>query len=147
MGGSKEETDSLYFVFNSIRCWPESKSLSLDRGIELMKTVISRARKLRKESTPAERFLWLHLRCKRFYGLKFRRQHPIGHYIVDFACIEKMIIVELDGSQHASQVQKDMRRTKYLKYRGYTVLRFWNFQVLEEINSVLEVIGMACSLP
>lgn len=108
--------------------------------------MISKARHLRRESTTAEMVLWLHLRGRRFFGLKFRRQHPIGPYIVDFLSIEKMLVVELDGSQHASQVKKDKRRTRYLEDKGYTVLRFWNFQVLEDINTVLEVIRRVCSI-
>jgi len=75
--------------------------LDKESGIGASVKTISRARRLRKDSTPAERILWFHLRGRRFFGLKFRRQHPIVPYIVDFVCIEKMIILELDGSQHA----------------------------------------------
>ena len=107
-------------------------------------TIVSRARRLRRESTTAERALWAHLRAKRLCGVKFRRQHPEGPYIVDFACCDRMVVIELDGSQHASQWKKDERRDRYLAERGYTVLRFWNFQVFEEVKTVLEVIRRAC---
>jgi adenine-specific DNA-methyltransferase len=73
-------------------------------------------------------------------GCKFRRQHPIGPFIVDFVCIEKRIVIELDGSQHAGNSESDSRKTEYLKGKGYRVLRFWDNAVLKEGESVLNFI-------
>jgi len=98
------------------------------------------ARKLRRDQTDAEKKIWYFLRDRRLGGHKFKRQYPIGHYIVDFCCFEKYIIVELDGGQHALQVNKDIQRTKYLKNKGYRVLRFWDNEALKETEAVLEVI-------
>jgi very-short-patch-repair endonuclease len=98
------------------------------------------ARRLRKESTDAERWLWQRLRNRELLGWKFRRQHPIGSYIVDFVCIEKRIIVELDGSQHAENQEADRVRSEYLEEKGYLVLRFWNNDVLIEGEGVLNTI-------
>ncbi|MGV8074636.1 MAG: endonuclease domain-containing protein [Syntrophobacteraceae bacterium] len=99
-----------------------------------------KARSLRKNQTDAERRLWYHLRDRRLAGYKFRRQHPIGPFIVDFVCRESWLIVELDGGQHASQVEEDRNRTAYLAAQGFRVVRFWNNQVLSDIQSVLTVI-------
>jgi len=90
--------------------------------------------------TNAERLLWQHLRNRELGGYKFRRQRPIGPYIVDFVCLEKKLVVEVDGGQHAGQVELDTKRSGYLKEKGYQVLRFWNNEVLKEIESVLTVI-------
>lgn len=105
------------------------------------------AKNLRKRSTDAERLMWKHLRVKQMGGLKFRRQHPIGNYIVDFACLEKRVVVELDGGQHGERVNKDRARDEWLKARGYKVLRFWNNEVLKNVEGVLEVIMEAASKP
>jgi len=99
-----------------------------------------RAKKLRKNMTDAERLLWRHLRNRELGGYKFRRQRPIGPYIVDFVCIEKKLVVEVDGGQHAGQVELDTKRSGYLKEKGYRVLRFWNNEVLKETESALTVI-------
>lgn len=98
------------------------------------------ARKLRKESTDAEKWLWQRLRNREVMGFKFRRQHPIGPFIADFVCIEKRIIVELDGSQHIENVRADDERSEYLHKKGYQVLRFWNNDVLLTGEAVLDVI-------
>lgn len=100
----------------------------------------SLAKALRKESTDAERWLWQRLRNRELLGWKFRRQHPIGCYIVDFVCIEKKIIIELDGSQHAENQTADSARSEYLKEKGYQVLRFWNNDVLVRGEAVLNAI-------
>jgi very-short-patch-repair endonuclease len=105
---------------------------------------VSLAKKLRKNSTDAERLLWKHLRAQQVEGLKFRRQHPIGNYIVDFVCVPKKIVIELDGGQHAEEVSKDSERDKWLKTEGYKVLRFWNNEVLKNLEGVLEEIRQAC---
>ena len=103
----------------------------------------SRARALRKNPTDAENKLWLHLRLRQIEGYKFRRQQPIGIYIVDFACMEEKLIVELDGGQHSERINCDSRLTAWLRSQGYRVLRFWNNEVLENIEVVLDVIFRA----
>ena len=95
-----------------------------------------KARELRKNLTEAERTLWKYLRLRQFDGNKFRRQEPIGKYIVDFVCFEKKLIVEVDGGQHNEQVIYDSERNEWLKKQGFRILRFWNNQVLKEIDGV-----------
>ena len=102
-----------------------------------------KARQLGAGQTDAERRLWLQLRDRRFLGLKFRRQVPVGCYIVDFACIEKALAIELDGGQHGLTVDEDRRRTHWLEQQGWRVLRFWNNDVLQNIDGVLENIAIA----
>ncbi len=97
-------------------------------------------RQLRKLLTDAERLMWRLLRNRTIDGCKFRRQHPVGPYIVDFICIEKGLVIELDGGQHALAVEKDEKRTRFLNEQGYRVLRFWNNEVLNETEAVLTVI-------
>lgn len=104
---------------------------------------IANARQLRKNLTDAEKKLWRHLRLKSIGGNKFRRQHPIGTYIVDFVCLEKRLIVELDGGQHGEQIAYDNERTQWLESCGYRVLRFWNNEVFEDVEVVVEVIVKA----
>ena len=99
-----------------------------------------RAKVLRKNSTDAEKKLWQHLRRYQINGCKFRRQQPIGPYIVDFACVERKLIIEVDGGQHAQQVEDDNIRTEELQSQGFQVLRFWNNQILREIGSVKALI-------
>jgi very-short-patch-repair endonuclease len=99
-----------------------------------------RARELRKNLTEAERALWRHLRFRQFGGHKFRRQQIIGKFIVDFVCLEKRLIVEVDGGHHSKQVAYDLERDTWLKNQGFSILRFWDNQVLKEIESVKEVI-------
>ena len=103
------------------------------------------ARALRREPTEVELRFWRLLRDRRFGGVKFRRQVPIGPYIADFACQSRRLIVELDGSQHAGNA-RDQRRDRYLASEGWTVLRFWNAQVMENPNSVLWRIGQAIGI-
>ncbi len=98
------------------------------------------ARNLRRNLTDAERALWRHLRQRQVAGLKFRRQHPIGRYILDFVCLEARVVIELDGGQHADRHGADQERTAWLEARGYRVLRFWNTEVLENPEGVMEVI-------
>jgi very-short-patch-repair endonuclease len=99
-----------------------------------------RARELRKNMTEAERALWRHLRLRQFDGYKFRRQQPIGRYIVDFVCFEKKLIIEVDGGQHAEQLAYDIDRRAWLEKEGFRILRFWDNQVLKEVESVKEAI-------
>jgi very-short-patch-repair endonuclease len=106
----------------------------------------SRAGQLRKRPTEAERVLWRSLRARQVEGLKFRRQQPIGGYIVDFACLEKALVIEVDGGQHAedTQAEKDRTRDRWLESEGFTVLRFWDHEVLANTLGVLEEIGRTC---
>ena len=94
---------------------------------------------LRRESTPAERKLWSRIRGDQL-GVNFRRQHAIGNYITDFCSPKAKLIIELDGSQHLDQKEYDEARTKYLELRGYQVLRFWNHEVMNHIDEVLNVV-------
>ena len=98
------------------------------------------ARTLRHNLTDVERMLWRSLREKQLDGHRFRRQHPIGKYIADFACIEQMLVIELDGGQHQEQLAYDEQRTDFLRSQGWQVLRFWNNDVLNNIDGVLTTI-------
>ena len=93
---------------------------------------------LRKNQTDAEALLWRHLRNRQLGGYKFRRQHSFPPYIVDFVSIEIRLVIELDGGQHASATEADERRTKFLEHKGFSVVRFWNNEVLVNIEAVLE---------
>lgn len=102
--------------------------------------MIQRARELRKNFTKTEDFLWQFLRNRRLNGYKFRRQHVIDTYIIDFVCEHKKLVIELDGGQHIENEKYDIKRTVFLKNKGYKVLRFWNDVVFTETESVLEEI-------
>lgn len=95
--------------------------------------------------TDAEQKLWYHLRAHRFMGRKFKRQKPMGRYVVDFVCLEEKLIVELDGGQHAENVEYDKARDAWLRNEGYTVLRFWNNELMSEMECVLEKIRLVIS--
>jgi very-short-patch-repair endonuclease len=99
-----------------------------------------RARELRRDQTKAERRLWRAIRDRQIEGMKFRRQMPVGPYIVDFACPTGRLIVELDGGQHAEQRARDEARSRFLASQGYRVLRFWNNEVIENLEGVLAAI-------
>ena len=101
---------------------------------------IQKAGALRKSLTNAERLLWRHLRNRQLEGFKIRRQHPIGPYIVDFICLDKKLIIELDGGQHADRIDYDGRRTQYFETMGYRVIKFWNNEILRQTDSVLTAI-------
>jgi very-short-patch-repair endonuclease len=103
-----------------------------------------RARELRSNMTDAERFLWQHIRYQQLDGLRFRRQMPLGTYIVDFICLEKRLIIELDGSQHLQQRDYDENRDEWLVEQGFRVLRFWNNEVFTNTEGVLMEILAAC---
>ena len=107
---------------------------------------MARAKELRKNSTDAERALWRQLRAHRLAGHKFRRQQPVGRYIVDFVCFEKQLIIELDGGQHTEQVAYDVERSTWLQSQGFRVLRFWNHEVLQNTEAVVEVVLRGCEL-
>ncbi|MFH0799719.1 MAG: endonuclease domain-containing protein [Pseudomonadota bacterium] len=109
-----------------------------------MKTLVSNAKDLRNNATDTEKFLWRHLKLRQLAGFKFRRQVPIGKYIVDFACLEKRVVIECDGGQHADQTLKDTDRDEWLTEEGYKVLRFWNTDVLQNTAGVLKIILDEC---
>ena len=98
---------------------------------------VEQARKLRRDTTDAEKLLWTHIRNWNLAGLKFRRQHPIGRYVTDFCCEEEKLVVELDGGQHADGTDHDERRTKYIEKYDYRVVRYWNSEVVNNIDAVL----------
>ena len=98
---------------------------------------IGTARKLRRSMTDAEHALWRVLRSRQLEGFKFRRQHSIGRYVVDFVCLEYRLVVELDGGQHVEQVEADAGRTAQLEQSGFRVIRFWNNEVLTEMDGVV----------
>lgn len=101
------------------------------------------ARGLRQNQTDAEKVFWNHVKAKRLEGYKFRRQHPIGQYITDFACLECMLIVEIDGGQHTEE--KDRQRTQTLQQKGFHVLRFWNNEIFDNIEGVLHALSLTLS--
>ena len=104
------------------------------------------AKSMRHTATDAEHFMWQLLRAKRFMNLKFRRQHVIKPYIVDFYCHEIVLVIELDGSQHGTDETKeyDAERTKFLEALGLTVVRYWNHDVLRRMDVVLEDLWQRC---
>jgi len=100
--------------------------------------IIERCKNFRKKSTPQEIIFWSRVRAKRFKGLKFKRQYSLGKYIVDFICLEKKLIIELDGWQHKEENQEryDKERTKFLEKLGFRILRFWNNEINDNLNGV-----------
>ncbi|CWN58579.1 endonuclease domain-containing protein [Neisseria meningitidis] len=111
---------------------PHEKLLTTDNPI-----LRQRAKAMRQEMSGAEAKLWQHLRAGRLNGYKFRRHQPMGNYIVDFMCVTPKLIVEADGGQHTEQAAYDHARTAYLNSLGFTVLRFWNHEILQQTNDVL----------
>ena len=99
------------------------------------------ARNLRANATEAEQKLWSKLRAKQLDGFQFRRQYSIGPFFVDFICLEADLIIEVDGSQHAEQEQRDESRSAFLRAYGGRVLRFWNFDVMSDVDSVVQRIA------
>ena len=107
------------------------------------KPKITFARHLRQDRTPGEKVLWRKIRERRFHGLKFRRQVPIGPYIVDFLCVEKNLIIEIDGDSHYGQgaQERDAKREAYLQVQGFDILRVGNRQVTQELDTVIAKLG------
>jgi very-short-patch-repair endonuclease len=105
----------------------------------------SRAKRLRKNSTDAERALWRVLRSRQLGGHKFRRQQPLGPFIVDFVCLDARMVVEIDGGQHNEEedIAYDQRRSQWLEKAGFRVMRFWNHEVLNQLESVSDAISNA----
>jgi very-short-patch-repair endonuclease len=105
-----------------------------------------KAQRLRRALTDAERKLWSVLRSRQLQGAKFRRQQPIGPFIADFVCQQERLIIEADGGQHADN-GADARRTAFLESKGYRILRFWNNDILNNVDGVAQVIADALSTP
>lgn len=103
---------------------------------------VQRARSLRKDMTDAERPVWFALRDRRFAGWKFRRQTPFDLYILDFVCLDAKLVIEIDGGQHDERAEYDARRTAHLERCGFKVLRFWNNEVLANLDGVLTVVEL-----
>ena len=106
--------------------------------------LLNNAKNLRKKSTNTENRIWFLLRAKRVAGFKFRRQHPIGPYIVDFVCLQNRLIIEMDGTQHEEQKEKDMKRDEWLTKEGFRVLRFQNHEFFEYPEKTLKKIALMC---
>ena len=113
---------------------------TMDNLTRIKTTTKYNSRKLRREMTDAEKLLWRHLRMKQFAGYKFRRQHPLGNYIVDFVCLEVLLVLEVDGGQHAERADSDANRTRWIEEKGFRVMRFWNNEVLNNIEGVKLVV-------
>lgn len=107
----------------------------------------ARARRLRHEQTEVERRLWQQLRSRQLHHAKFRRQHPVGPFITDFCCPAYRLVIELDGGQHATQADADGLRSAFLVGQRYQVLRFWNHEVMEDLETVLQKILEALHRP
>jgi adenine-specific DNA-methyltransferase len=105
------------------------------------------ARHLRRNQTEAEQRLWYFFRARRFDDHKFRRQKPMGPYVVDFCCVKARLIIEIDGGQHAERTKADQERTNYLNRQGFRVIRFWNHDVLDRTEYVLQEIWRALQPP
>jgi very-short-patch-repair endonuclease len=118
--------------------------MKTDEGIPLRQR--NQARAMRGAPTEAEQRLWRLLRDRRLSGLKFRRQVPVGPYVVDFLCVAARLIVEADGSQHGDSRRDDLRDA-FLAQEGWAVLRFWNHEILRNCNGVLETILARAGLP
>ena len=110
-------------------------------------TYRERARQLRRNCTDVERKLWCMLRSRRVAQQKFRRQQVMGPFIVDFVCLERKLVIELDVGQHATTAEADSMRTRYLEDRGFRVIRFWNNEVLENMEGVWEAIAKESKVP
>jgi very-short-patch-repair endonuclease len=111
-------------------------------------TLRERSRRLRRDQTDAERKLWITLRSSQLLSAKFRRQHVIGPFIVDFCCPACRLVVEVDGGQHALQKEADQVRHDFLVRQGYRVIRFWNHEVLQNTERVLEsIVDVVCNPP
>ena len=115
-------------------------NLHMPRPYRSKPKTMRRAGELRQELSPAEAKLWAYLRGNRLDGVKFRRQHAIGNYITDFCSPKHKLIIELDGSQHMEQEEYDSERTRFLESKGYAVLRFWNKDVMNNLDDVIQVI-------
>jgi very-short-patch-repair endonuclease len=114
---------------------------------DLKRILTQTARDLRNDPTDTEKLLWKHLCRKQLEGHKFRRQQRIGKFIVDFVCLEKKLAIELDGGQHFEQRERDFERDHWLACEGYKVIRFWNNEVIQNLEGVLEEISRHLQSP
>lgn len=119
----------------------------MKKSVHTSKELKMRARELRKLATPAEKILWEQLRNRRLNGIKFRRQHILSPYIVDFYCPAHRLVIEIDGEVHNFQKEYDLSRTTYFEEQNIKVLRFWNNEIEQDIDTVLDKIIEACTLP
>jgi very-short-patch-repair endonuclease len=119
----------------------------MSRKLIESKEMLDRARVLRQQASEAENALWKQLRGRRLSGFKFRRQVVIENYIVDFVCLEAWLVIEADGGQHMEQKKYDERRSRFLESKGFKLLRFWNHEILAELNSVLEQVELVLNNP
>ncbi|MEO6353266.1 MAG: endonuclease domain-containing protein, partial [Burkholderiaceae bacterium] len=131
----------------TVCAYQRRRALKGGMGVERLNTarrikpmLTANARSLRKDMTNTERKLWHVLRGKQLLACRFRRQYPIGPYIADFACIDKKLLIELDGGQHQEQIAYDQKRTTFLEMQGWQVLRFWNTEVMNNMDGVLMTI-------
>ena len=120
---------------NNDTVYPAPASSAQRGGV---RSIVANARKLRRSSTDVEKKLWHRIRDKQIEDFRFRRQRPIGKFIVDFICLDARLIVELDGGQHAENTLGDSKRTEFLESLGYKVVRFWNNEVIENMEGVLD---------
>jgi very-short-patch-repair endonuclease len=123
---------------------PLGKRHLTDHFVPLLPKVKTRVRQLRKDSTGPERRLWAAIRGSQLAGLKFRRQHPIGPFVVDFCCLEETLVIELDGKSHIDMAEEDRQRQEYIEGQGFRVIRFDNDEVLQNIDGVVMAILKAC---
>lgn len=140
-----DEPQGKFLIEEYLKKHPLSPTLPLEVGgsktpQQYSKFALLKAKDLRKNQTDAEQKLWQYLKANRFYGLKFKRQQPIGKYIADFVCFEHKIIIELDGGQHFDNRDYDNNRTEFLNNAGYKVIRIWNNDIFENTERVLEYI-------
>jgi len=108
----------------------------MHRKLSINKITLERSRELRKKTTPQEIIFWSRIKNRKFKNLKFRRQYQFGKYIVDFVCLDKKLIIELDGWQHSEQENYDTERTKYLEKLGFKVVRIWNGEIKVNLDGV-----------
>ncbi len=101
----------------------------------------ARSRELRQNPTEAERKLWLHLSARKLKGVRFNRQFPVGQFICDFVSRQRKLVIEIDGGQHACNSEYDAQRTRFLEAHGFSVIRFWNNEVMDNLDGVLDVIA------
>jgi very-short-patch-repair endonuclease len=131
-------------VFTLSPLWERARVRGAGHPKKMESNINKLAKTLRRGQTDAESLLWKHLRTKQMEGIKFRRQQPIGRFIVDFVSFEKKVIIEVDGGQHSEEADRD--REQWLRSQGFNVLRFWNNEVLENTEGVLQVIRKNSSL-
>ena len=119
--------------------------MTSEKHMRIRPEIRQRSRELRQPQTKTEARLWSILRSRNLATYKFRRQHPIGHFIVDFYCASARLVIEIDGDTHASQPEYDAARTEWLNTQGYTVIRFQNWDVWERLDEVTREIVEVCN--